>query len=97
MDESSSTSPQLAVFSEVYYPKGWNAYIDGQPAEYIRANYVLRAMPVPAGNHKIEFKFEPTVIKTGGTIALVSFVILLVVLFGGLWYKRRQESKVAEE
>lgn len=95
--ESSSTSPQLAVFSEVYYPKGWNAYIDGQPAEYIRANYVLRAMPVPAGNHKIEFKFEPTVIKTGGTIALVSFVILLVVLFGGLWYKRRQESKVAEE
>lgn len=95
--ESSSTSPQLAVFSEVYYPKGWNAYIDGQPAEYIRANYVLRAMPVPAGNHKIEFKFEPTVIKTGGTIALVSFVILLVVLLGGLWYKRRQESKVAEE
>ncbi|KAA3624033.1 MAG: hypothetical protein DWP94_04540, partial [Flavobacterium sp.] len=95
--ESSSTSPQLAVFSEVYYPKGWNAYIDGQPAEYIRANYVLRAMPVPVGNHKIEFKFQPTVIKTGGTIALLSFVILLVVLFAGLWYRRRQDIKLAEE
>lgn len=95
--ESSSSSTQLAVFSEVYYPKGWNAYINGQPADYIRANYVLRAMTVPAGNHKIEFKFEPEVIRKGGTIALVSFIILVLILVGGLWYQRKLESKNAEE
>ena len=54
--ESSAKKDQLAVFSEIYYPKGWNAYVDGQLTEHINADYVLRAMKVPAGNHKIEFK-----------------------------------------
>ncbi|NNF31375.1 MAG: YfhO family protein [Flavobacteriaceae bacterium] len=95
--ESSSKSPQLAVFSEVYYPKGWNAYLNGEAVEYIRANYVLRAMALPAGNHKIEFRFEPKVIQTGSTISLSSFILLILILAGGLWYYRKQEKNDSEE
>jgi hypothetical protein len=80
---------RVAVFSEVYYPKGWKATIDGKEAKHFQANYVLRAMQVPAGKHVIEFKFEPQVIKTGGTIALVSFVGFLLLLGGGIYYENR--------
>lgn len=73
----------LAVFSEIYYPKGWNAYIDGQVAPHFRSDYVLRAMVVPAGSHKIEFKFEPAVFRVGEKISLISSIILIacVILF----------------
>ena len=81
--EASTDSPQLAVFSEVYYPDGWNAYINGTPADYIRVNYVLRGMKIPPGNNKIEFKFEPTVVARGSTIALVSSILLGLVILGG--------------
>ncbi len=84
--EASTKTTQLAVFSEVYYPKGWNAYINGKPAEYFRANYVLRAMVIPAGNNKIEFKFEPEVIQTGSTISLASTVVIVIILLGGLYF-----------
>ncbi|UAB80773.1 YfhO family protein [Marixanthomonas sp. SCSIO 43207] len=81
--ETSAKSPQLAVFSEVYYPDGWNAYIDGKPATHYRANYVLRAMTVPEGIHKIEFKFEPKVINTGSTISLFSSILFILIVIGG--------------
>ncbi len=90
--ESSSTTDQLAVFSEVYYPKGWNAYINGEPAEYFRANYVLRAMVIPPGNNRIEFKFEPKVIQTGSTISLVSSIIFLLILMSGLYFVFRKKE-----
>ncbi len=90
--EASTKSPQLAVFSEVYYPKGWSAYINGKPAEYFRANYVLRAMVIPAGNNKIEFKFEPKVIQTGSTISLVSSIIFLLILLSGLYFAFRKKE-----
>lgn len=89
--ESSANTGQLAVFSELYYPDGWNAYLNGEPAEYIRANYLLRAMKVPAGKHQIEFKFEPKVIQSGSRISLISSLVLLLVFLGGLYlgYKKR--------
>ncbi|MAZ73892.1 MAG: hypothetical protein CMC70_12180 [Flavobacteriaceae bacterium] len=91
--EASTKSPQLAVFSEVYYPEGWNAYINGKPAEYIRVNYLLRGMKVPEGNNKIEFKFEAAVVEKGSSIALGSSILLLLVLLGGLYITFKGSSK----
>ena len=76
----SSKSDQLTVFSEIYYDKGWNAYIDGKSSEYFRANYVLRAMHLPAGEHMVEFKFEPKVVSTGEKIAFGSSLLLILFL-----------------
>ena len=58
--ESNTTSIQFAVFSEIFYDKGWNAYIDGKLTSHVRANYVLRGLEIPSGKHKIDFKFEPS-------------------------------------
>ncbi len=82
--QSNAAQEQLGVFSEIYYPNGWNAYIDGEPAEHFRANYVLRAMLIPAGEHSIEFKFEPGIYATGETISYASSILLLllVVVYG---------------
>ncbi len=90
--EASTKTPQLALFSEVYYPEGWNVYINGKPAEYFRANYVLRAMVIPAGNNKIEFKFEPKVIQTGSTISLVSSLVFLLIVLSGLYFSFRKKE-----
>ena len=77
---SSSAKDGIAIFSEIYYDKGWNAYIDGKLKAHFRANYVLRGMQIPAGNHLVEFKFEPSTYKTGETVALASSAILLLLL-----------------
>lgn len=90
--ESTSNQDEFAVFSEIYYPEGWNAYIDGQLKPYISVNYVLRGMNVPAGKHKIEFKFEPKTYDTGNTVALVGSVLLLATVGFG-FYKQRQSVK----
>lgn len=82
----------LAVFSETYYSNGWNAYVDGKAAPHFRADYVLRAMNVPAGTHTIEFKFEPQVVKTGSRIALFSFIVMLVLLAAGIYFERKKTS-----
>ncbi|MBX2827527.1 MAG: YfhO family protein [Flavobacteriaceae bacterium] len=94
--ETATKTDQLAVFSEMYYPHGWSAYIDGSPAEYFRANYTLRAMVIPSGIHQVEFKFEPKVVKTGSSIALVSCILLILILVGGLYLERRNQSQVKE-
>lgn len=84
--KSKSAVDGFAVFSEIYYKEGWNAYVDGQLTPYSRVNYVLRGMNVPAGEHVIEFKFEPEVVKTGSRIALASSIIFVLLLIGGLFY-----------
>lgn len=88
-----STSPQFAVFSEVYYPYGWNAYIDGKKVNYVKANYVLRGLSVPAGQHNIKFIFEPESFKKGVTIAYIASFIILIVLLGGLFMHWRTTRK----
>ena len=82
-------STQLAVFSEIWYgpDKGWNAYIDGRPVDHIRANYILRALEVPTGEHEIVFEFEPKSNKTGRLISLISSLIFL--LMGGFYIWNR--------
>ena len=74
--ESNNRNEGIAVFSEIYYSQGWNAYIDGKLIPHFRVNYVLRAMEIPKGNHTIEFKFEPQVVETGSKVALASSVVL---------------------
>ncbi|MBZ9788101.1 YfhO family protein [Psychroflexus sp. CAK57W] len=85
-------SESLALFSELYYPKGWKVTIDGEDATHFRANYVLRAMELPAGSHQVTFSFQPDVVSYGGKITLASFIILLLIILGGLGYtiKRKQ-------
>ncbi|WP_191859460.1 YfhO family protein [Hanstruepera ponticola] len=91
--QSSNTKDGFAVFSEVYYGNGWQAYIDGKKASHIRVNYVLRGMSIPSGEHVIEFKFDPEVIKTGSTIALASSIIFGILLIAGLFYEYSNKSK----
>ena len=90
---SQTQFPALAVFSEIYYKDGWNVYIDGKKSDYFRANYVLRAMEVPAGNHTIEFKFEPKVYKIGEGISLASSIILILLLVFVSFKELKQEWK----
>lgn len=88
---SNNKNSGLAVFSEIYYPKGWEVTIDGKSATHFRADYTLRALEIPAGKHTIEFKFEPSVVKTGSNIALASSVIMFLLLFGGIYFERKRK------
>ena len=89
--ESNASSDQFAVFSEMYYKDGWNAYVDGELTNHVRVNYVLRGMEVPAGKHSIEFKFEPTIIKKGNMITLFSYVLLLLIPVGWFLFDRKKK------
>lgn len=82
--KSTSINDQLAVFSEIYYEKGWNAYVDGKLTPHCRADYVLRAMVVPSGSHTIDFKFEPTTYAMGERISLISSILLVLLILGYL-------------
>jgi hypothetical protein len=87
-----SATNQFAVFSEVYYDKGWNAYLDGAKTDYCRVDYVLRGMPVPAGKHTIEFRFEPRSYAMGSTVTTWSTLILYLLLIGAVvmeWRKKK--------
>ena len=83
--EYASTTGQLAIFSEIYYNKGWNAYLDGEPIDHFRVNYVLRGAVIPAGEHKIEFRFEPKVFSSGEPIALAGSIILILASIAGIF------------
>lgn len=91
--ESSNENEGLAVFSEIYYPKGWTATLDNQPIDILRANYMLRAISIPAGEHKIEFSFKPTSYYTGETIAKVSSILIILLSLGGFAFIGYKEYK----
>lgn len=93
--EYQSSSDQLAVFSEIYYDKGWKAFIDGKPSPHFRVDYILRAMIVPAGKHNIEFRFEPTAYYTGNTISMISSLILILLAGYYIFYTFRKNKTVA--
>ncbi len=78
--EYSSGKDALAVFSEIWYKQGWNAYVDGEKIPYFRADYLLRAAQLPGGNHKLEFKFEPASYYTGEMISLIASILLVLAL-----------------
>lgn len=92
----SSSKPQFAVFSEIYYDKGWNAYIDGTKTDYVRVDYLLRGMAVPAGKHTIEFRFEPASYKTAMALANGSALIIYLILIAAAWmeWKKRKAAAV---
>jgi uncharacterized membrane protein YfhO len=77
----------------VYYADGWNAYIDGKKTDYVKANYVLRGLSIPAGKHIIKFVFDPTIYKKGITISNIGSYFVLLFVLGGLFMAWRQSNK----
>lgn len=88
---------QLTVFSEIYYPKGWQAYIDDKPVDHFRVNYVLRAMVIPKGKHTITFDFHPQGFYTGNKIALASAILLVLMTLGVLFAEFRKCKRNKED
>ncbi|MBI1769165.1 MAG: YfhO family protein [Bacteroidetes bacterium] len=91
--ESQSSADGLAVFSEIYYPKGWHAFIDGKEVKIMRADYVLRALSIPAGKHVVEFKFEPKPYVIGNKVTLASNWAVLLIVLGCFGWSLRIDPK----
>lgn len=91
---SSNEQSSMAVFSEIYYPKGWEAFIDGEPVEHIRANYILRALAIPSGDHEVVFAFNPRSYHLGERVGLIFSLILLLGLFAYLIREGVKKKKV---
>jgi hypothetical protein len=89
----SAREEKLAVFSEIYYPAGWKSYIDGKEARYFRANYVLRGMVIPAGDHEVKFSFEPSSYIVGNKVSLASSLLLILLIAGYSLAMFRMKSK----
>ncbi|MEJ1239434.1 YfhO family protein [Chryseolinea sp. T2] len=93
--ESNSAAEGLAVFSEIYYPIGWKATIDGQEAKILQANYVLRALNVPAGKHAIVFRFDPPSYTAGNPITTIFSWLVIIALLGSIGWSLRKQSTMA--
>lgn len=92
---SNASTDQFAVFSEIFYKAGWNAYIDGELQPHYRVNYVLRGMEIPSGAHEIDFRFEPTVVAKGSAINLSSIGLFLLIV--GVWIFSAKKKKNVQE
>ena len=94
----SSVGNRLLVLSEIYYPPGWQAYLDGNPVETIRVNYLLRGVVVPDGDHSVEFKYESSSHDTGVTISLILNILMILLILGGIFmeFRSRQGSEAKE-
>ncbi|MDO4461443.1 MAG: YfhO family protein [Bacteroidia bacterium] len=91
---TSSSTPQVAVFSEIYYPAGWKAFIDDKEVEILQADYILRALQVPAGTHEIKFTFYPQSYTAGKLVSIIASVIAVLLLFGGILYNFIKSKKL---
>lgn len=93
--KSNSSQDGLAVFSEIYYPYGWKAYIDGEYKEHFRVDYMLRALNIPAGEHTIRFEFDPDSIVKGDVIATICTIVMYLFILGSivLCFRRRETQK----
>lgn len=91
--ESIAAAPGLGVFSEIYYEDGWKATIDGKEASILRANYVLRALEMPAGKHTVEFHFEPEAYTTGNQVTMAGSWLVILVLLGSIGISLRKEKE----
>ena len=80
------------VCSEVYYPLGWKAFIDGEPAPLLRANFLFRAVSVPPGSHVVEMRFEPTASNTANLASLGGVLSLIFLLFATVWSFREDQT-----
>ena len=90
-----AASNQFVVFSEVYYPRGWKAFIDGKESAIAKVNYVLRGLAVPAGKHSIDFRFEPASYQNGLLVTRIATTISFLFIAAGLWWewhKRKKET-----
>jgi hypothetical protein len=94
--ESRSSAEGLAVFSEIYYP-GWEATVDGKETPVLRADYILRALNVPAGNHTIVFTFKPKAYTVGNKITSASSWLVLLLLLGSIYWSVKNEREEGEE
>ncbi len=88
--EYSAPNDVMAVFSEVWYDKGWNAYVDGDKIPHVRANYLLRAAQLPGGNHRVEFRFEPRSYYHGELISLIASLLLVLGLAAAIWLENKK-------
>ena len=91
---ANTTSEQLTVFSEIYYEKGWKAYVNGEEVPHFRVNYVLRALVLPPGENTIEFKFEPASYYLGNKISLASSLLLILAIAGYMFTEIRKKKVV---
>ena len=90
--EVETDQDQLAVFSDIFYDKGWNTYIDGEKIDHIRVNYILRGLMIPAGAEAVEFRFEPKSHQYGQWIAIMSSGLIILLIIGfAVWQWRRKQ------
>lgn len=90
--QADAKKDELAVFSEVYYPKGWQVTIDGKPAQMLRVNYTLRALPIPAGKHEVLFQFKPKSINTTDAVAYIALAIMILTAGWIVWGFFRKDN-----
>ena len=91
--KTTANEEQIAVFSEIYYPYGWKAFIDGEPVEHFRVNYMLRALRIPAGEHEVHFIFDPDSIKKGDLLASICIAIMFLTAIAAVIFSIRKCRK----
>src|SRR5690606_22311573 len=91
--ESNRQEKGFAVFSEIYYPKGWKVFVDGKEESYVRVNYVLRGMEIPAGKHQIEWKFEPESYIKGNMLSRIFSIIIAITIVLSVAFEFKKKDK----